>query len=123
MNARQAHFALLMGTTNLSRKQAGIDSGYSAKTAQTAASRLLQNVEVQAAIKRHKENIAAKAEWKKADAIKRLQEISLQDKPDRTTAISIAAKMLPGWNEPEKVEDVNDSKLVDLLAELMGIAE
>lgn len=55
--------------------QAAIDAGYSEKTADQQASRLLKNVKVKTAIKEHQEKVTNSFIWNKEKKLKILQDI------------------------------------------------
>jgi phage terminase small subunit len=56
-------------------KQAAIDAGYSEKTAEQSASRLLRSVKAQEAIEKYKKTQLETYVWSKADKLKKLEQI------------------------------------------------
>jgi len=85
--------------------QAAITAGYSPKTANEQASRLLANVNIQKYIKSKQEPLAEKFKVTREYLVEKLNNVILDDVKDSVyiKAIEVLAKMT-GLNEPEKIE-------------------
>jgi phage terminase small subunit len=74
-------------------------AGYSEKTAYSAASRLLRNVEVQKALKMHLNKLAEKVDLKGEDILRELKYIGFADISDLVADMSNNSIKFRAWNE------------------------
>lgn len=106
-------------------KQAAIDAGYSEKTAEQSASRVLRSVKAKEAIEKHQKAELQVYVWSKTDKLKKLEAIaenSMQKDDDQkmvNASAAIAAikehNLMQGDNAP--IETNNNVKVTSTLAE------
>tara|TARA_R110000851_G_scaffold160243_1_gene303476 strand:+ start:12048 stop:12458 length:411 start_codon:yes stop_codon:yes gene_type:complete len=113
---------ILTGCTN--GKQAAIDAGYSEKTADQQASRLLKSVKVLTAVKEHQEKTNSEFTYSKDKKLKILEDVMTACKVKdaekgviNATAVIAAVKehnMMMGHNAPTEIVTNNNIQKVQI---------
>ena len=115
LNDRQRKFAEGVAS-GLAAVEAYKQAGYSPRTAEANASRLMENDGVKAYLEELREENREMSRVNRKDVLERLFEIMLQDERDRVPAAVQICRM-QGYNEPEKHEV--EMTLEDALAQII----
>lgn len=93
--------------------QAAIRSGYSAKTAEASASRMLRNVKVSEAIKEADQARAERLQITADEILERAWKIAQSDDRDRVPALALCAKRFPEFNRSEQTIRTNTRPIAE----------
>ena len=119
LNQRQRAFidAITSGPTRGNGKQSAIAAGYSAKTAEITASKLLRVPKVREARREKLERTEADADFTREDALRKLIAIAEEGASDRIPALKLMGQW-QGWEAAKKHEvDATVKTVDDALAE------
>jgi phage terminase small subunit len=123
LNARQEKFAQLIASGGISQVEAYKQAGYSPKSAESLAHRLIENDGVKARIAELREATTTEKTLTRQQIREIRAEIATDSdnsKQDRLAALRDDSKMM-GWDAPQKIEHSGGLQIVQVDADDEGI--